>query len=105
MVKINDSFAFYAFKMLVIIQLAVESFDIARAFHYESCADFGKGQKGPIDRIQRDVRQGFPDLAIEHIGGRVLFGLDKLLVDCHSLGGYAQPGLAAPGLKIHHLFC
>jgi len=60
MVKINDSFAFYALKMLVIIQLAVESFNIARAFHDESGTDFGKGQKGPIDRIQRDVGQDFP---------------------------------------------
>jgi hypothetical protein len=103
-VKINDFFASYALEMLVLTEAAIESFGVAGTFDDEGCAHFGKGQKRSIDRIQRDVRESLSDLLVENICRRVLFRLDKCLVNRHPLGRYPQTRLTTSASeKVHFL--
>ena len=52
MMKIYDSFAFYAFKMLVFFHTAVKTPDITRSFYYKSGTDLAQGQQRSVHRIE-----------------------------------------------------
>ncbi len=50
--KIENFFAFYAFEVLMIIDVAVIPAHVARTFDNRGRADFGKRQKRAVHRIQ-----------------------------------------------------
>jgi hypothetical protein len=61
--KIDDSLAPYALKMLVVFEAAIIPFNIARTLNDKSGTNFSHSQKGPVNRIQREIREALPHFA------------------------------------------
>jgi hypothetical protein len=84
--EIRDFAALDAMQVVMVRYVRVEPFCAAEYFDDVGNADICKGQKGPVDRIKRDIRVvPFNDL-IEGIGRGVHLRLQQLTIDGHALG-------------------
>jgi len=85
-VKVKNFPAFNALEMLVALEVGVKPLGVAAALDDKSCANFTQCQQGPVDGVQRYVRQHLADFAEDHFRRRVLSGLNKGFIDLHPLG-------------------
>jgi hypothetical protein len=100
--EVYDMPALKAFEMLMVFQIGVESFGVARAFDDERRADFAQGQQGPVDRIERDAGKNLAHLAKNGVRRGMVRGLQECLVDRRTLWSDFQTCFAAPDAKSFH---
>lgn len=101
--EVYDLSALKAFEMLMIFQIGVEPFGVARAFDDERHTDIAQGQQGPVDRVERDAGEHLAYLPKDRLRRGVVRGFQKRLVDRGTLGSDFQTRLATPGSEGLHI--
>jgi len=104
MMEIDDPSALYAFKVLVIVHVAIVTLCLSGTLYRKCQPQFTELLQSSVNGVQRYCTDGFLYLSIDLIGRGMLHGLDKSLVNGFALVGYLKSRLAAPFLKHYHFF-
>jgi hypothetical protein len=103
--EIEDGIAGQAVKMVVFFQVGIKAPGISLPFNDIDDLYSGKGEQGPVHRVQRNVGKIRKQLLVNGVRTRMILGLFQGFVDRNPLRGDLEPmGSAQLGEPFHIYF-